>query len=71
MPLFSSADADAIVAVFTDRHDALARALGRAAGLVDGVADSATDPPLRRDLLRLIGVANGVFDRTDPTVISL
>ena len=68
MPLFTSADADAILAVFTDRHDVLARALGRAAGLVDGGADRATDPPLRKDLLRLIGVANGVFDRTDSNV---
>ena len=66
MPLFTPSDADAIVAVFTDRHDALARALGRAVGPPDAVA--ATDPPLRKDLLRLIDVANGVFDRTDSNV---
>jgi len=66
MALFHHADADAILEQFRHQHHALGRALG--------CAESAAEPPdaagspLHRDLMRLIGVANGAYDRTDTNV---
>lgn len=58
MPLFTTADADAIIGLFRDHQAALTHALGAAVPPAD-------DTPLHRDLHRLIGVANGVYERTD------
>jgi hypothetical protein len=66
MPLYSTADADAIVALFRQQHDALAKAL--APGDTFEPLRTDGDSQLHRDVLRLIGVANGMYDRTDTNV---
>jgi hypothetical protein len=68
MPLFQDADADAIVEQFRRQHDVLARALGYTTAPRADAADEASAGTLHRDVLRLIGVANGVYDRTDTNV---
>lgn len=65
MPLFSPADAAAVVALFRTQHHALAHALGYH---TEPVADDGPESPLARDVLRLVGVANGIYDRTETNV---
>lgn len=76
MPLFQHTDADEILAEIDAHFRVLARALSVQ---VEHDSDSDDDDdsfshshratsPLHRDLLRLIGVANGQFDRTDANV---
>ncbi len=65
MPLFTPADADAIVALFREQYDALGHALGHAD---DTPADVDHESALHRDVMRLVGVANGIYDRTDTNV---
>ena len=66
MPLFTPNDADLIVAQFQRQYHALGRALGYPAEPVDH--DAEPEGQLHRDVLRLVGVANGIFDRTDANV---
>ncbi len=65
MPLFTPADADAIVALFREQYDALGHALGHAD---DTPADVDHESAVHRDVMRLVGVANGIYDRTDTNV---
>lgn len=64
MPLFTPADADAIVAQFAHAYSVLGRALGHPTHDVP----SQESPPLYRDIMRMIGVANGMYDRTESNV---
>ena len=66
MPLFTSADADAIVAMVRQHHRELGHAVGSASAEKAGASEQLS--PLRRDLLLLIEVANGVYT---PAVIDV
>ncbi len=71
MPLFSPSDADAIVLLFRGQYEQLARALSPSnADALDALppAHESIDSQLHRDVQRLIGVANGAFERTDTNV---
>src|SRR5581483_1819475 len=63
MPLFTTADADAILDQVRQQHEELGRALGIAPAERSSVPDETI--PLYRDLLLLIEVANGAYHRTD------
>lgn len=63
MSLFTSADADTIVAQLRSHHDELGRALGLQPAEQPDVLEESS--PLYRDLLLLIDVANGACHRTD------
>jgi hypothetical protein len=63
MPLFTSADADAIADQARRQHDELGRALGLPPAEPPSAPDEAS--PLYRDLLLLIEVANGAYHRAE------
>lgn len=67
MPLYTATDAETIVAQFEHAFAALGRALGHAPPAPRD-ADTDLSPPLFRDIMRMIGVANGVYERTEANV---
>lgn len=67
MPLFTAADASQIIALFRQQHLGLGKALSSDEDAVQPLPND-QHSQLNEDIERLVGVANGVYDRTDSNV---